>query len=67
MIGKVRIFYEFSTFVPTVEKCKHPGSKEWELEDFENAIKKIFSGTAETDLDKLVRNFIKSMKNSLKH
>ncbi|XP_050927107.1 outer dynein arm-docking complex subunit 1 isoform X1 [Lates calcarifer] len=41
-----------------VEKCKELGSKEWALEDFEDAMKKIFRETAESDLDKLVRNFI---------
>ncbi|GAA6220038.1 coiled-coil domain-containing protein 114-like isoform X1 [Lates japonicus] len=41
-----------------VEKCKQRGSKEWASEDFEDAMKKIFRETAESDLDKLVRNFI---------
>uniref|UniRef100_A0A4W6G7N5 ODAD1 central coiled coil region domain-containing protein n=1 Tax=Lates calcarifer TaxID=8187 RepID=A0A4W6G7N5_LATCA len=50
-----------------VEKCKELGSKEWALEDFEDAMKKIFRETAESDLDKLVRNFIQSMKNSAHH
>ncbi|XP_071331825.1 outer dynein arm-docking complex subunit 1-like [Trachinotus anak] len=41
-----------------VEKCKHLGSKEWALEDFEDCIKKIFRETAESNLDNLVRSFI---------
>ncbi|XP_044066414.1 outer dynein arm protein 1-like isoform X2 [Siniperca chuatsi] len=41
-----------------VEKRKQMESKELGLEDFEDAIKKILSETDESDMDKLVRNFI---------
>lgn len=46
-------------FVPTV-KHKQLDSKELGPEDFEDAIKKILKVTEESDLDKLVRNFLQS-------
>ena len=48
------------TFVPIVEQHKRLELKEWGLEDFEDAIKTILRVTGESDLDKLVRNFIYS-------
>ncbi|XP_042264307.1 outer dynein arm-docking complex subunit 1-like [Thunnus maccoyii] len=41
-----------------VEQHKRLELKEWGLEDFEDAIKTILRVTGESDLDKLVRNFI---------
>ncbi|XP_026224804.1 coiled-coil domain-containing protein 114-like [Anabas testudineus] len=40
------------------EKCKQLWSMEWKLEDFEDAIKMILTGTQKSDLDQLVKNFI---------
>ncbi|XP_053173904.1 outer dynein arm-docking complex subunit 1-like [Scomber japonicus] len=40
------------------EQSKQLKCKEWGLEDFEDAIEKILRETGESDLDKLVRNFI---------
>ena len=48
------------TFVPIEEQSKQLKCKEWGLEDFEDAIEKILRETGESDLDKLVRNFIQS-------
>lgn len=48
------------TFVPIEEQSKQLKCKEWGLEDFENAIEKILRETGESDLDKLVKNFIQS-------
>lgn len=45
-------------------KCKQLDSKELEVKDFEDAIKQILSDTKERDLDKLIRNFIESIKHN---
>ena len=47
-------------FYPTAEKLKQQESREWRLEDFESALTKILTETEESDLDKLVRDFIQS-------
>ncbi|KAM4563137.1 outer dynein arm-docking complex subunit 1-like isoform 1-T1 [Odontesthes bonariensis] len=40
------------------EKLKQQESSQWRLEDFESALTKILTETEESDLDKLVRDFI---------
>lgn len=63
MMGK-RVVHDFQfpcTIVTVDEKCKQLWSMEWKLEDFEDAIKMILTGTQKSDLDQLVKNFIQSM------
>ncbi|XP_072223286.1 outer dynein arm-docking complex subunit 1-like [Leuresthes tenuis] len=49
-------------FYPTAEMPKQQESREWRLEDFESALTKILTETEESDLDKLVRDFIQMEK-----
>ncbi|KAK5894397.1 hypothetical protein CesoFtcFv8_011093 [Champsocephalus esox] len=54
------IFLDIKDFARSWDKVKHKqlDSKELGPEDFEDAIKKILKVTEESDLDKLVRNFL---------
>lgn len=55
--------YEFHfsfIFVSVVEKGKTLESNELGLEDFEDVINKTLRETGDSDLDKLIRNFIQS-------
>lgn len=48
------------TFVTTVEQREQLEFNERRLKDFEDAIKRVLRETGESDLDKLIRNFIQS-------
>lgn len=63
MMGKELAVHGFNftfTILPIEEKCKQLESMEWEVEDFEDVLKQIHKETGESDLDKLVKNFIQS-------
>lgn len=61
MMGKKFSVHEFHfTYFNFPIDVKQLASVEWELEDFEHAINKILRKTKESDLDKLIKNYIQS-------